>query len=43
MNKIDKEFEDSFNQVVNDLIEDIKNSVDEDNSYLSIINNYRAD
>lgn len=43
MNKIDKEFEDSFNQVVNDLIEDNKDNVDEDNLYLSIINNYRAD
>lgn len=43
MNKVDKEFEDSLNQIVTDLIEDIKDNVDEDNLYLSILNNSKVD
>ena len=43
MNKIDKEFEDGLNQIVIDLIDDIKDNVDEDNLYLSILNNHKAD
>ena len=43
MNKIDKEFEDGLNQIVIDLIDDIKYNVDEDNLYLSILNNSRVD
>lgn len=43
MNKIDKEFEDGLNQIVIDLIDDIKDNVDEDNLYLSILNNHEAD
>lgn len=43
MNKIDKEFEEGFNQIITDLLEDIKDNVDEDNLYLSILNNYKVD
>lgn len=43
MNKIDKEFEDGLNQIVIDLIDDIKDNVDEDSLYLSILNNYKVD
>lgn len=43
MNKIDKEFEDGLNQIVIDLIDDIKDNVDEDNLYLSILNNHKVD
>lgn len=43
MNKIDKEFEDGLNQIVIDLIDDIKDNVGEDNLYLSILNNHKVD
>ena len=43
MNRTDKELEDSLNQIVIDLIDDIKDNVDEDNLYLSILNNHKAD
>ena len=43
MNRTDKEFEDGLNQIVIDLIDDIKDNVDEDNLYLSILNNHKVD
>ena len=43
MNRADKEFEDGLNQIVADLIDDIKDNVDEDNLYLSILNNHKVD
>ena len=43
MNRADKELEDDLNQIVVDLLEDIKDNVDEDNLYLSILNNYKVD
>ena len=43
MNKIDKEFEDGLNQIVIDLIDDVKDNVNEDNLYLSILNNHKVD
>ena len=43
MNRTDKELEDSLNQIVMDLIDDIKDNVKEDNLYLSILNNHKAD
>ena len=35
MNKIDKEFEEGLNQIVMDLIDDIKETVGDDNAYLN--------
>ena len=43
MNRTDKELEDDLNQIVIDLIDDIKDNVDEDNLYLSILNNHKVD
>lgn len=43
MNRTDKELEDSLNQIVVDLLEDIKDNVDKDNLYLSILNNSKVD
>ena len=34
MNKIDKEFEDGLNQIVVDLLKEIKEAVGDDNAYL---------
>ena len=39
----DKELEDDLNQIVVDLLEDIKDNVDKDNLYLSILNNSKVD
>ena len=38
MNRADKEFEDGLNQIVADLIDDIKDNVDDDNTYLNSLN-----
>ena len=35
MNRTDKEFEDGLNQIVIDLIDDIKEAVGDDNAYLN--------
>ena len=43
MNRTDKELEDDLNQIVVDLLEDIKDNVDKDNLYLSILNNSKVD
>ena len=38
MNRADKEFEDRLNQIVADLIEEIKDTVGDDNTYLNSLN-----
>ena len=43
MNRTDKELEDSLNQIVVDLLKEIKDNVDKDNLYLSILNNHKVD
>ena len=43
MNRTDKELEDALNQIVIDLIDDVKDNVNEDNLYLSILNNHKVD
>ena len=43
MNRTDKELEDSLNQIVVDLLKEIKDNVDKDNLYLSILNNSKVD
>ena len=43
MNSTGKELEDGLNQIVMDLIDDIKDNVEEDNLYLSILNNHKVD
>ena len=43
MNRTDKELEDDLNQIVVDLLKEIKDNVDKDNLYLSILNNSKVD
>ena len=43
MNMTDKELEDDLNQIVVDLLKEIKDNVDKDNLYLSILNNSKVD
>ena len=38
MNRANKEFEDGLNQIVADLIEEIKDTVGDDNAYLNSLN-----
>ena len=38
MNRTDKELEDDLNQIVVDLLKDIKEAVGDDNSYLNSLN-----
>lgn len=38
MNKIDKELEDRLNQIVVDLLKEIKEEVGDDNAYLNSLN-----
>lgn len=38
MNRTDKELEDDLNQVVVDLLKDIKETVGDDNAYLNSLN-----
>ena len=38
MNKIDKELEDALNQIVVDLLKEIKDTVGDDNTYLNSLN-----
>ena len=38
MNRADKEFEDGLNQIVVDLLKDIKETVGDDNTYLNSLN-----
>lgn len=38
MNKIDKEFEDGLNQIVVDLLKEIKETAGDDNAYLNSLN-----
>ena len=38
MNRTDKELEDDLNQIVVDLIEEIKDTVGDDNTYLNSLN-----
>ena len=43
MNRTEKELEDDLNQIVVDLLKEVKETVGEDNLYLSILNNHEAD
>ena len=38
MNRTDKELEDSLNQIVVDLLKEIKDTVGDDNTYLNSLN-----